>query len=91
MPIYAREGVSHVWLVDPLAQLLEVLRLDGATHRLIAARTPPRPPCAPSRSTRSPSTSRSSGPASFATSTMSVARCDEPTVGADVLRCSTRR
>jgi hypothetical protein len=36
--IYAREGVGHAWLVDPLARLLEVLRLDGgrwviaATH-----------------------------------------------------------
>jgi Uma2 family endonuclease len=26
--VYAREGVSHAWMVDPLAQLLEVLRLD---------------------------------------------------------------
>ncbi len=36
IPLYAREGVTHVWLVDPLAQTLEVLRLDGATYRLIA-------------------------------------------------------
>jgi Uma2 family endonuclease len=27
--IYAREGVPHVWLVDPLARTLEVLALDG--------------------------------------------------------------
>jgi Uma2 family endonuclease len=27
--IYAREGVRHVWLVDPLARTLEVLALDG--------------------------------------------------------------
>jgi Uma2 family endonuclease len=27
--IYAREGVAHAWLVDPLAQTLEVLRLEG--------------------------------------------------------------
>jgi Uma2 family endonuclease len=27
--IYAREGVQHAWLVDPLARLLEVLRLDA--------------------------------------------------------------
>ena len=26
--IYAREGVSHAWLVDPLARTLEVLRLE---------------------------------------------------------------
>jgi Uma2 family endonuclease len=27
--IYAREGVAHVWLVDPLARTLEVLVLEG--------------------------------------------------------------
>src|SRR5262245_22303552 len=27
LPIYARERVSHVWLVEPAARLLEVLRL----------------------------------------------------------------
>ncbi|MDB4946869.1 MAG: hypothetical protein JWP97_6403 [Labilithrix sp.] len=36
LPIYAREGVSHVWLVDPAAKTLEVLRLDGSTYRLVA-------------------------------------------------------
>jgi Uma2 family endonuclease len=36
LPIYARERVSHVWLVDPLAQTLEVLRLDVDTYRLVA-------------------------------------------------------
>ena len=36
VPIYARERVAHVWLIDPLTQVLEVLRLDGATYRLIA-------------------------------------------------------
>jgi Uma2 family endonuclease len=35
VPIYGREGVTHVWLVDPLLRTLEVLRLDGATYRLI--------------------------------------------------------
>jgi Uma2 family endonuclease len=29
LAIYAREGVRHVWLVDPLARTLEVLALDG--------------------------------------------------------------
>jgi Uma2 family endonuclease len=29
LPIYAREGVSHAWLVDPRARTLEVLRLEG--------------------------------------------------------------
>jgi Uma2 family endonuclease len=28
MDVYAREGVRHVWLVDPLAKLLEVWRLE---------------------------------------------------------------
>ena len=29
--IYAREGVPHVWLVDPLRQSLEVLALESGT------------------------------------------------------------
>lgn len=29
LPIYARAGVSHVWLVDPLQRTLEVLRRSG--------------------------------------------------------------
>jgi len=29
MPVYAREGVGHVWLVDPIARTVEVYRLDG--------------------------------------------------------------
>ncbi len=36
LPVYARERVTHVWLVDPIAQALEILRLDGATYRIIA-------------------------------------------------------
>jgi Uma2 family endonuclease len=36
LPIYAREQVGHVWLVDPIARTLETLRLDGDTYRLIA-------------------------------------------------------
>jgi Uma2 family endonuclease len=28
MPIYAREGVRHAWLVDPIAKTLEVYRLN---------------------------------------------------------------
>ncbi|MEZ4227328.1 MAG: Uma2 family endonuclease [Polyangiaceae bacterium] len=35
LPIYARERVSHAWLVDPIARTLEVLRLDGDTYRVI--------------------------------------------------------
>ena len=36
LPIYAREGVGHVWLVDPLAQTLEVLRLESRRWSLVA-------------------------------------------------------
>jgi Uma2 family endonuclease len=32
---YARERVPHVWIIDPVAQVLEVLELDGATYRII--------------------------------------------------------
>lgn len=35
LPVYAREGVAHVWLVDPSARTLEVLRLDGDGDRLV--------------------------------------------------------
>lgn len=35
LPIYAEHGVAHVWLVDPEARTLEVLRLDGSSYRLI--------------------------------------------------------
>ncbi len=31
---YAREGVAHVWIIDPIEQLLEALVLDGATYRI---------------------------------------------------------
>jgi Uma2 family endonuclease len=37
LPIYAREGVGHVWLIDPLAQTLEVLRLDAGSYRIVGA------------------------------------------------------
>ncbi len=33
--IYAREGVAHAWLVDPLARMLEVLRLEGGRWVLL--------------------------------------------------------
>ena len=29
MRIYAREGVRHLWLVDPLAHTLDIFRLEG--------------------------------------------------------------
>jgi hypothetical protein len=38
LPIYARERVSHVWLVDPLERMIEVYRLDGEGYRLVVTR-----------------------------------------------------
>ncbi len=35
LKVYARENVSHVWLVDPAAKTLEVLMLDGSTFRIL--------------------------------------------------------
>src|SRR5712691_9173431 len=35
LTIYARESVAHVWLIDPLARTLEVLRLESQ-HWVIA-------------------------------------------------------
>lgn len=35
MPIFARERVPAVWLVEPLEQMVEVFLLDGATYRLL--------------------------------------------------------
>jgi len=39
LKIYAREGVSHLWLVDPTARTLEVLRLDDGTWTPLATLT----------------------------------------------------
>jgi Uma2 family endonuclease len=36
LPIYAREGVRHVWLMDPQARTLEVFRLEGPDYVLLA-------------------------------------------------------
>lgn len=36
LAIYAREGVHHAWLVDPLQQTLEVLELEAARWTLQA-------------------------------------------------------
>ncbi len=35
MDVYAREGVRHLWLVDPLARMLEVYRLEGERWLLL--------------------------------------------------------
>jgi len=32
LPLYAREGVLHVWIIDPIARTLEVHRLDGRSY-----------------------------------------------------------
>jgi Uma2 family endonuclease len=35
MRIYAREGVRHVWQVDPLAHTLDIFRLEGSHWLLV--------------------------------------------------------
>ncbi len=35
LPIYARERVGHVWLVDPIDRTLEVLRLDDGRWSIL--------------------------------------------------------
>jgi Uma2 family endonuclease len=37
--LYARFGVAHYWLVDPVARTLSELRLEGAAYRLVATHT----------------------------------------------------
>ena len=34
--IYARESVGHIWLIDPIARTLEVLRLENARWSILA-------------------------------------------------------
>ncbi|HEX8820960.1 MAG TPA: Uma2 family endonuclease [Archangium sp.] len=36
LPLYAREGIPQVWLVDPEVRTLEVLQLDGRRYTLRA-------------------------------------------------------
>lgn len=35
LPIYAREAVPHVWLIDPVAEVLEVFRLEQGRYTLL--------------------------------------------------------
>lgn len=35
LEVYAHHGVTHVWLIEPLDQLVEVLRLDGAKYSIV--------------------------------------------------------
>jgi Uma2 family endonuclease len=37
MPVYAREGVGHIWLVDPLERTLEIFRLESGRWVLAGA------------------------------------------------------
>jgi Uma2 family endonuclease len=36
MKIYAREGIAHLWFVDPLAQTLEVYHLEAGRWAVVA-------------------------------------------------------
>jgi len=36
LDVYRREAVTHVWFLDPAAETLEVLRLDGDGYRIAA-------------------------------------------------------
>lgn len=35
LPLFAAQGVSHAWLLSPIARTLEVFELDGHTFRLL--------------------------------------------------------
>ena len=37
MPIYAREKVGYVWLVDPALRMLEAFRFDGSGYHVVGA------------------------------------------------------
>jgi Uma2 family endonuclease len=39
LTVYARERVSHVWLVDPIARTLEVLRLESGRWTIVSTFT----------------------------------------------------
>lgn len=41
LPVYAREGVRHVWLLDPLARTLEHFRLEGEHYVLLVTHSGP--------------------------------------------------
>lgn len=36
LPIYAHQGVRHVWLIDPATKTLEVLRLETGRYTILA-------------------------------------------------------
>ena len=35
LAIYAREGIGHAWLMDPIARTLEVLRFEGGRWTIL--------------------------------------------------------
>ncbi|AFE03845.1 hypothetical protein COCOR_01061 [Corallococcus coralloides DSM 2259] len=35
LPVYAREGVRHVWFLDPVPRVLEVFRLESEGYRRV--------------------------------------------------------
>lgn len=35
LDVYLREGVRHVWIIEPLDRYLEVLELDGPSYRIV--------------------------------------------------------
>ncbi len=37
LPVYAEAGVSHAWMVDPIAKTLDVLRRDESAWGLVSA------------------------------------------------------
>ena len=37
LPIYAKQEVSHLWLVDPILRMVEVFRLEGDGYRFLLA------------------------------------------------------
>jgi Uma2 family endonuclease len=39
LPVYGREGVRHVWLMDSEARTLEVFRLEGTRYALLVTHT----------------------------------------------------
>ena len=37
LPVYAREGVGHVWLINPASRTLEIFRRSGTGWVLVTA------------------------------------------------------
>lgn len=37
MPLYAQHGVGHLWMIDPLAQALEVYQRAGAQWLVVCS------------------------------------------------------